>query len=107
VVSALPGMSGVTEDTDRDCLHEERDVVRLLDATCNTPIGVHATAVFEESIRLTAFVGLPDGSRWIRDELEMPHPDGVGLVGHHVAERLRAAGAGELLGEAERPAPAG
>jgi hydroxymethylbilane synthase len=107
VVSALPGMTGVTEDTDRDCLHEERDVVRLLDATCNTPIGVHATAVFEESIRLTAFVGLPDGSRWIRDELEMPHPHGVGLIGHHVAERLRAAGAGELLGEAERPAPAG
>jgi hydroxymethylbilane synthase len=96
-VSAFPGMTGVTTDTDRDCLHEERNVVRLLGATCNTPIGVHATAVFEESISLTAFVGLPDGSRWIRDELEMPHPDGAGMIGHNVAERLRAAGADELL----------
>ena len=96
-VSALPGMTGVTEDTDADCLREERDVVRLLGATCNTPIGVHATAVFERSITLTAFVGLPDGSRWIRDEFDMPHPHGAGLIGHHVAERLRAAGADELL----------
>jgi hydroxymethylbilane synthase len=96
-VSALPGMTGVTEDTDRDCLGEERDVVRLLGATCNTPIGVHATAVFEKKITLTAFVGRPDGSHWIRDELEMPHPDGVGVIGYHVAERLRAAGASELL----------
>jgi hydroxymethylbilane synthase len=96
-VAALRGMTAVTEDTDRDCLHEERDVVRLLGATCNTPIGVHATAVFEKSITLTAFVGVPDGSRWIRDELEMAHPDGVGTIGHAVAERLRAAGADELL----------
>ena len=100
-------MTGVTEDTDRDCLNEERDVVRLMGATCNTPIGVHATAVFERSITLTAFVGLPDGSRWIRDELEMPHRHGAGLIGHHVAERLRAAGADELLAEAERLAYAG
>jgi hydroxymethylbilane synthase len=106
-VGALPGMTGVNEDTDADCLREERDVVRLLDATCNTPIGVHATAVFEKSIAMTAFVGLPDGSRWIRDELEMPHPDGTGLIGHHVAERLRAAGADELLAEAERVVTAG
>jgi hydroxymethylbilane synthase len=96
-VSALPGMTGVTEDVDADCLREERDVVRLLGATCNTPIGVHATAVFEKSISLTAFVGRPDGARWIRDDLEMPHPQGVGLIGHNVAERLLAAGAGELL----------
>jgi hydroxymethylbilane synthase len=96
-VSAMPGMTGVTTDTDGDCLREERDVVRLLGATCNTPIGVHATAVSEEWIRLTAFVGRPDGSRWIRDELELPHPHGAGLIGHNVAERLRAAGADELL----------
>jgi hydroxymethylbilane synthase len=105
--SALPGMTGLTEDTDGDCLSEERHVVRLLEATCNTPIGVHASAVFERSIRMAAFVGLPDGSRWIRDELEMPHPQGAGMIGHHVAERLRAAGADELLAEAERLVAAG
>jgi hydroxymethylbilane synthase len=106
-VSGLPGMTGVTDDTTGDCLGEERDVVRRLEATCNTPIGVHASAVHERSIMVTGFVGLPDGSRWIRDELEMPHPHGAGLIGLHVAERLRAAGAGELLAEAERLVAAG
>ena len=106
-VSALPGMTGVTEDTGAGCLREERDVVRLLGATCNTPVGVHATAVSERSITVQAFVGLPDGSHWIRDALEMPHPRGVGLIGHHVAERLHAAGADELLAEAERLVAAG
>ena len=72
-VGALPGMTARHDDTDCDCLMEERDVVRLLGATCNTPIGVHATAGRGGSLTLTAFVGLPDGSRWIRDELELPH----------------------------------
>jgi hydroxymethylbilane synthase len=106
-LSAFPGMTGVTDDTTEDCLREERTVVRLLGATCNTPIGVHAVATLGTSISVTAFVGLPDGSHWIRDELEMPHPHGVDLVGRHVAERLRRAGADELLAEAERAVAAG
>ena len=73
----------------------------------NTPIGVHATAVSEESISVKAFLGLPDGTHWIRDELEMAHPHGTDLVGHRVAERLGAAGAEELLAEAERLVAAG
>jgi hydroxymethylbilane synthase len=89
------------------CLVEERNVVRLLGATCNTPIGVHATGHEEGSLRLTAFVGLPDGSRWIRDELEMPFLDAASLISYNVAERLRAAGAEELLEEAERMVGAG
>jgi hydroxymethylbilane synthase len=106
-ISALPDMTGVTADTTNECFRAERTVVRLLQATCNTPIGVYSTAVCEESITLTAFVGLPDGSHWIRDELEMSHPHGEGLISHNVAERLRAAGADELLDEAERMVGAG
>jgi len=89
------------------CLVEERNVVRLLGATCNTPVGVHATGHEEGSLRLTAFVGLPDGSRWIRDELEMPFLDAASLISYNVAERLRAAGAEELLEDAERMVGAG
>ena len=89
------------------CLVEERNVVRLLGATCNTPIGVHATGSEEGSMKLTAFVGLPDGSRWVRDELELPFLDATSLIGNNVAERLRAAGADELLAEAERMVAAG
>jgi hydroxymethylbilane synthase len=106
-VSALPGMTGVTDDMTYAFMREERSVVRLLGATCNTPIGVLASGRSEESLRVTAFVGLPDGSRWIRDELEMRHPHGEDLVGRHVAERLRGAGADELLAEAERLVAAG
>jgi hydroxymethylbilane synthase len=100
-LNGFPGMFGVNPDTTPDCLHEERSVVRLLGATCDTPIGAHATLA-EEVLSLTAFVGLSDGSRWIRDELEMPWPHGVDLLGRHVADRLIAAGAEELLAEAER-----
>jgi porphobilinogen deaminase len=45
-------------------------------------------------------VGLPDGSHWIRDELDGPAADPAAL-GAEVAERLNAAGAAELLVAAE------
>ena len=106
-VSELPGMTGVTDDTTGALLSEERNVVRLLRATCNTPIGVHASGTMEGLLRLTAFVGLPDGSRWMRDELELPFLHATGLISLHVAERLRNAGADELLAEAERAVAAG
>jgi hydroxymethylbilane synthase len=91
--------------TDRDALTAltaERALVTALGATCNTPIGAHA----EESdgaLTLSAFVGLPDGSHWIRDELDGAAADPATL-GRAVAERLEAAGARELLEEAERAA---
>jgi len=49
-------------------LTAERATVALLEASCATPIGVHAT-VDGEQIEVEAFVGLPDGSEWIRDLL--------------------------------------
>jgi hydroxymethylbilane synthase len=98
---------GLSEFTTQSCLTEERCVVRSLHATCNTPIGVHAAKTGDDSMRLTAFVGLPDGSRWIRDELELPFLDACSRIGLNVAERLRGAGADELLAEAERLVAAG
>ena len=106
-IGALPDMRGETTDTTEICFTEERAVVRALGATCNTPIGVHASGSEEDGLTLTAFVGLPDGSRWIRDELEVPLPRAAGFIGRHVTERLRAAGADELLAEAERLVAAG
>jgi hypothetical protein len=52
---------------------------------------------------LTAFVGLPDGSHWIRDELDGAADDPSAL-GAAIGDRLLAAGAAELLAEAERVA---
>jgi hydroxymethylbilane synthase len=94
--------------TDRDalaCLTAERAVVRALDATCHTPIGAHCVTA-GAGLQLIVFVGLPDGSRWIRDELDGDDGDPSAL-GAAVGERLRAAGAAELLAEAERAVAAG
>ena len=87
------------------CLTAERAVVRGLEATCNTPIGAHAVTAGDD-LRLAVFVGLPDGSHWIRDELDGAAGDPAGL-GAAVGERMLAAGAAELLAEAERALTAG
>jgi hydroxymethylbilane synthase len=91
--------------TDRGALTAltaERALVTALDATCNTPIGAHAEERGDR-LALSAFVGLPDGSHWIRDELDGDAADPAAL-GRAVAERLEAAGARELLEQAERAA---
>ena len=91
--------------TDRDaltCLAAERSLVQALDASCHTPIGAHAVSS-AGALRLCAFVGVPDGSRWIRDELD-GEPAEPAALGAAVGERLLAAGAAELLAEAERVA---
>ena len=72
----------------------ERALVRALDADCHTPVGAHAEPV-DGGLRLRAFVGRPDGSAWLTDELEGPDPE---PLGEEVARRLLAAGAGEVLG---------
>ena len=99
---------GAVALTDREaliCLTAERALVRALEATCHTPVGAHAVTAGGE-LRLTAFVDLPDGSRWIRDELAGPASEPAAL-GVAVAERMVAAGAAELLAEAEQAATAG
>jgi len=87
------------------CLAAERGVVRALNATCHTPLGAHAVTL-DAGLRLTVFVGLPDGSRWIRDDLDGDAGDPSAL-GAAVGERMLAAGAAELLAEAERAVAAG
>jgi len=77
----------------------ERAVVSLLDATCATPIGVCARADGGRIVA-EAFVGLPDGSEWIRDRVE---GDAVepGLLGAELAQRLLGTGARDILDRAE------
>ena len=70
-------------------LEAERAAVRVLGASCHTPVGIHA-----RDGRIRGFVGLPDGSAWVADELS--EADGETL-----AHRMLSAGAGELLARAE------
>jgi hydroxymethylbilane synthase len=81
-------------------LRAERALVSELEASCHTPIGALAE-LREDGIRMRAYVGLPDGSEWIRDELHAG-PDDPEQVGSALARRLLAAGAGELLQRADR-----
>lgn len=74
----------------------ERAAVRALGAGCDTPVGVHASPAEEGRVRVRGFCGLPDGSEWIRDEHEGEAGDPEGL-GVRLAERMRGAGAAELL----------
>jgi hydroxymethylbilane synthase len=74
------------------CLRAERDCVIVLDATCDTPIGVLADCDDPRRIRIRAYAGAPDGSVWMRDELE-----GGPEAGRALAERMLSAGVAEIL----------
>ena len=80
-------------------LTAERAVVSALDATCRTPVGAHAR-VDGDRLVLEAYVGLPDGSSWIRDRLEVGSYQ-PSAAGREVADRLLGAGARSLLAAAE------
>ena len=97
--TALAAVGAVTDLNAMRELTAERAAVALLDASCATPIGVHAR-VDGERLALDAFVGLPDGSEWIRDRLEADaeEPAAAGVL---LAQRLLAAGAREILDRAE------
>ena len=102
-IEARRGGPGLPQLIDADataCVNAERELIAALGASCNTPVGAHARCVGDGNLELTAWAGLPDGSRWIRDSLSGPAA-GLGLA---VAERLLAVGAGDLLAAAERAA---
>jgi hydroxymethylbilane synthase len=80
-------------------LTAERAVVALLEATCASPIGVSAR-LEGDRIVIEAFVGLPDGSEWVRDRVEGSGAEPA-AAGAQLAERLTAAGAREILDRAE------
>jgi hydroxymethylbilane synthase len=82
------------------CLLAERAVASALHASCHTPLGAHACTAGCGCLGLRAWVGLPDGSAFLADELLGGFYDPAGL-GARMAERMSAAGADELLRRAE------
>jgi hydroxymethylbilane synthase len=84
--------------TDRTALVEltaERAAVAALEATCDTPVGICAR-LGAADLTIHGFAGLPDGSEWVRDSVEGDAEQPAALGGA-LAERMLAAGAGELL----------
>jgi hydroxymethylbilane synthase len=95
---SLEGIERLVSPAATACVSAERELVRALGASCNTPVGAHATLQDDGRLELRAWVGLPDGSAWLSDRVLAGAHGGVGLT---VAERLLAAGAGKLLRDAE------
>ena len=89
-------VQAITDAKTFACLQAERAVAHALGASCNTPLGAHAVDYGCGCLHLRAWVGLPDGSAWVGDELLGGFYDPEAL-GRRVAERLLSAGAGELL----------
>ena len=96
-------MEAITDAQTLACLLAERALASALGASCHTPLGAQALSAAGGALCVRAWVGMPDGSAWIADELEgsTEQPE---LLGREVAARMRSAGAGELLRGAEEMA---
>lgn len=90
-------LAAVNHPPSRACVTAERHLVHALGASCNTPVGAHARWAGEGRLQIAGWVGLPDGSAWLRDTVT-GDPVGIGL---ECAQRMLAAGAAELLARAE------
>jgi hydroxymethylbilane synthase len=86
-------LSAIDHAPSHACLRAERSFTQVLGASCHTPVGALAG-----DGALEAFAGLPDGSEWMRDRAEGEDPE---ALGREVAERMLAAGAGDLLSRAQ------
>ena len=94
----------LTHQESLTALLAERALVTGIGATCRTPVGAHAR-IEDGALRIDSFAGMPDGSRWIRDTVKGSAEEPA-AVGAEAASRLLAVGAGVLLADAERSAPA-
>lgn len=93
----------ITHGPTLSALLTERELARELGADCHTPLGAWARPENERELRLRAWVGLPDGSAWVRDELTGQAEEGPELA-RELARRLRSAGAAEVLTRAQEMA---
>lgn len=88
-------------------LTAERAAAIGLVATCHTPVGIHASIEPRgddpDHMTVRAWLGLPDGSEFIEDEVGGLASEAQ-LLGHLLAQRMRAAGGAELLAKAEEMA---
>jgi hydroxymethylbilane synthase len=81
------------------CVLAERALNKRLEGGCQVPIACYATLnEAQDEIYLRGLVARTDGTTVLRDEMR-GHPDQAETIGITVAERLLAAGAGEILSE--------
>ena len=79
----------------------ERGFVDTLQGGCQVPIGVKATIIDENSIRVQAIVGMPDGSESISEDITADIED-FETIGQNLAQLFIDQGARDLLDRAEK-----
>jgi hydroxymethylbilane synthase len=73
----------------------ERALGLVVEGSCEVPLGAFAH-VEGDRLELEAFVGLPDGSRLVREHSGGAATDGES-IGHGLGEKILAAGGREIL----------
>ncbi len=89
-------LSRVSDPPSTICVEAERKVVRGLEASCHTPLGIHGRMI-DQALELQVWLGLPDGSHWIADRVR-GEPS---TLANELLDRLETVGARELLRAAE------
>ena len=76
-------------------VHCERSLNAKLGGSCQTPIAAYST-LDNDQLHLQGLIAMPDGSKVLRAEAT-DHKDNAVALGNTVAEKLLAAGAGEII----------
>jgi hydroxymethylbilane synthase len=83
----------------------ERAVGLVVEGSCDVPLGAFAT-VAARRISIDAFLGLPDGTRFVRERIEGEAGEGPAL-GAELGRRLLDGGGREILAQLAQPARGG
>jgi len=108
-LEATGAVAPLTHAASQRELIAERAAAAGLNASCNTPLGVSAEvapaddASGKDQITVRGWLGLPDGSRVIEQQVAGLASE-AHLLGHLLAQRMRAAGSDEILAQAEEAA---
>ncbi len=93
--STCNALHALDDAATRTAVEAERAFARRLAGSCQSPIAAYAR-MDRDQLRLDGLVAEPDGSRLLRDSITGSSANPP-LLGEQLAERLLAAGAGELL----------
>lgn len=80
------------------CAEAERAFLARVEGGCQVPVGVYATPLDEDRLRVQAVIASLDGGRLYRDELS-GSAAGAAVLGRELADRLLAAGGLAILHE--------
>ncbi len=101
--NAAPAARSVSHGDSERALDAERTAMAVLGADCDTPVGVLATRSYDGGMLVDGWLGAPDGSVWVRDQVTGSALRAAEL-GHQLAERMLSAGGREILEAARRAA---